>query len=82
MVMARPAAVAFDVIGTLMDLEPLRAQLAGIGLPPHLLEQWYDRTIRNGMALSATGDYAEFPDAAAWALREITGYAITDAQVT
>ena len=79
--MARPAAVAFDVIGTLMDLEPLRAQLADIGQPPHLLEQWYARTIRDGMALSATGDYAEFPDVAASALREITGYALTDAQV-
>lgn len=79
--MARPAAVAFDVIGTLMDLEPLRAQLADIGQPPHLLEQWYARTIRDGMALSATGDYAEFPDVAASALREITGYEVTDAQV-
>jgi 2-haloacid dehalogenase len=79
--MARPAAVAFDVIGTLMDLEPLRVQLTDIGQPPHLLEQWYARTIRDGMALSATGDYADFPDVAASALREITGYAVTDAQV-
>ena len=52
----RPAVVAFDVIETLMSLEPLRARLTDIGQPPALLEAWYTRTLRDGMALSATGD--------------------------
>src|SRR5580692_6168360 len=40
----RPAVVAFDVIETLMSLEPLRARLVEIGQPPHLLEAWHTRT--------------------------------------
>jgi 2-haloacid dehalogenase len=73
----RPAAVAFDVIGTLMSLEPLRDRLPR----PDLLEAWYTRTLRDGMALSASGGYADFPDVAAAALRAVTDYTITDPQV-
>jgi len=73
----RPAAVAFDVIGTLMSLEPLRDRLPR----PDLLEAWYIRTLRDGAALSASGGYADFPDVAAAALRAVTGYTINDTQV-
>jgi len=34
----RPVAVAFDVVETLMPLEPLRERFTAIGLPPHLLD--------------------------------------------
>jgi 2-haloacid dehalogenase len=78
----RPAAVAFDVIDTLMSLEPLRARLTGIGQPPGLLEAWYTRTLRDGMALSATGDYVSFTDVAEAALRALTHFTIGDEQVT
>ena len=77
----RPAVVAFDVIETLMSLEPLRARLTEASQPPGLLEAWYTRTLRDGMALSATGDYAAFPDVAEAALRGLTNYSITDEQV-
>ena len=77
----RPVAVAFDVIGTLMSIEPLRGRLTGIGQPPHLLEAWYARTVRDGMALSATGDFAAFPEVARSCLRALTGHAISDEQV-
>ena len=77
----RPTAVVFDVIETLMSLEPLRARLVDIGQPPHLLEAWYTRTLRDGMALSATGDYATFSDVAESSLRGLTGYSISDEQV-
>jgi 2-haloacid dehalogenase len=77
----RPAVVAFDVIETLMSLEPLRARLTDIGQPPALLEAWYTRTLRDGMALSATGDYAEFTDVAEAALRGLTHYTVSDEQV-
>ena len=56
--------MAFDVIDTLMSLEPLRARLTDIGQPPSLLEAWYTRTLRDGMALSATGDFVGFTDVA------------------
>jgi 2-haloacid dehalogenase len=77
----RPAVVAFDVIETLMSLEPLRERLTGIGQPPHLLEAWYTRTLRDGMALSATGDFVPFTDVAEGALRGLTGYTVSDEQV-
>jgi 2-haloacid dehalogenase len=77
----RPAVVAFDVIETLMSLEPLRAQLTEIGQPPALLEAWYTRTLRDGMALSATGDYVPFSDVAEAALRALTHYTVGDEQV-
>jgi len=77
----RPAVVAFDVIETLMSLEPLRERLADAGQPPHLLEAWYTRTLRDGMALSATGDYVAFTDVAESSLRGLTGYTLSDEQV-
>ena len=77
----RPAVVAFDVIETLMSLEPLRERLTEIGQPSHLLEAWYTRTLRDGMALSATGDFAPFTDVAESALRGLTGYTVSDEQV-
>jgi 2-haloacid dehalogenase len=78
---ARPAVVAFDVIETLMSLEPLRARLTEAGQPPELLEAWYTRTLRDGVALSAAGDYVAFGDVAEAALRGVTNYTISDEQV-
>jgi 2-haloacid dehalogenase len=77
----RPAVVAFDLIDTLMSLEPLRERLVGAGQPAYLLEAWYTRTLRDGMALSATGDYAAFTDVAESSLRGLAGQAIGDEQV-
>jgi 2-haloacid dehalogenase len=77
----RPAVVAFDVIETLMSIEPLRDRLTAAGQPPHLLEAWYTRTLRDGMALSATGDYVAFTDVAESALRGLTNYSLSDEQV-
>jgi 2-haloacid dehalogenase len=77
----RPAVVAFDVIETLMSIEPLRERLTAAGQPPHLLEAWYTRTLRDGMALSATGDYVAFTDVAESALRGLTNYSLGDEQV-
>ena len=79
--MRRPAVVAFNVIDTLMSLEPLRERLTAMGQPAYLLEAWYTRTLRDGMALSATGDFAPFNDVAEAALRGLTGYTVSDEQV-
>lgn len=78
---SRPAAVAFDVIDTLMTLDPLRSRLTDIGQPPYLLEAWYTRTVRDGMVLSTTGDYAEFHDVAATTLRDLAPGSVSDEQV-
>src|SRR5712691_4462218 len=57
-----------------MRLEPLRDLFTAVGLPPHLLELWFTRTLRDGIALAATGDYAPFRQVAAHALRIVSGY--------
>jgi 2-haloacid dehalogenase len=79
---SRPAVVAFDVIETLMSLEPLRARLVEADQPAHMLEAWYTRTLRDGMALSAAADYVAFTDVAEAALRALTNYSISDEQIT
>ncbi len=76
----RPAAVAFDVIETLMPLAPLRERLAAVGQPPDLLELWFTRTLRDGIALSAAGDFVPFDEVAAAALHTLTGYRLSDEQ--
>src|SRR5262249_28510040 len=58
---SRPAAVVFDVIETLMPPAPLRERFAAAGLPPYLLELWFTRTLRDGMALAATGGTRRLP---------------------
>lgn len=72
----RPSAVAFDVIETLMPLEPLRPRIEQIGQPGHLLELWFTRTLRDGIALTAAGDFRPFADVAANALRTVTGHRV------
>lgn len=67
----RPQTVAFDVVETLMSLEPLRPRFAEVGLAPGLLEHWFDRLLRDGMALTLAGDYEPFPTMAAAALRTL-----------
>src|SRR5712691_5336962 len=56
-----------------MPLEPLRDLFTAVGLPPHLLDLWFTRTLRDGIALAATGDYAPFRQVAAHALRIVPG---------
>lgn len=70
----RPRAVAFDVVETLMPLEPLRGRLAEVGQPAHVLETWFLRTLRDGVALSATGEFHPFPAVARQALDVATGH--------
>jgi len=67
----RPQAVAFDVVETLISLEPLRRRFVEIGLHATALERWFDRILRDGMALTLVGDYAPFPDAASASLRVV-----------
>ena len=58
----------------------MAARLAAAGAPPEVLAGWYERTLRDGFALSLAGGYVSFPDVAASALRSLTG--LPDAAVT
>ncbi|MHA6803508.1 haloacid dehalogenase type II [Salinifilum ghardaiensis] len=68
----RPHAVVFDVIETLMSLDPLRDRFIDVGLAGNLLEHWFDRVLREGMTLTLTGDYEPFPAVAATSLRTLS----------
>ncbi|MGQ0464136.1 MAG: HAD-IA family hydrolase [Sporichthyaceae bacterium] len=77
----RPAAVAFDVVETLINLEPMGERFVEVGLPPEAVWAWFPRTLLYGVGLSVVGDYVPFPAAAAESLRTLTRYEISDAGV-
>jgi len=56
----RPKMVAFDVIGTLFPLEPLRPSVVALGLPPAGLEGWFAAGCRDAFAMAAVGDFKPF----------------------
>ncbi|MGH3432458.1 MAG: HAD-IA family hydrolase, partial [Thermocrispum sp.] len=58
-------------VQTLMSLEPLRARLTDSGFARTTLERWFDRIVRDGMALSLAGDYVAFPTLATNTLRTL-----------
>ncbi len=78
---SRPAAVAFDVNETLFPLEPLDARFSAAGLDPSLRPLWFARTLRDGFALSAAGDFRPFPEVAAAALRSVSHRSLDDETV-
>ncbi|MGK2853907.1 MAG: haloacid dehalogenase type II [Microbacteriaceae bacterium] len=77
----RPHTVAFDVVETLMTLEPLRPRFVDLGLHESALERWFDRMLRDGMALTLAGDYQPFPVVAASALHIVGAGRLSDGEV-
>ncbi len=77
----RPLAVAFDVLETLLDLQPLRDRFKDIGLSPELVQPWFLRFQRDCMALALSGDFGEFYPAARQALRTESGQRVTEEQI-
>jgi 2-haloacid dehalogenase len=55
-----PAVAIFDVNETLSDMAPLAGRFEDVGAPGHLLASWFAATLRDGIALAASGDYADF----------------------
>jgi 2-haloacid dehalogenase len=52
--------VAFDIIGTVFPLEPLRSSVVALGLPPAGLEGWFAAGCRDAFAMAAVGDFEPF----------------------
>lgn len=67
----RPKAVAFDIIGTVFPLEPLRPSIVALGLPPLGLEGWFAAGCRDAFAMAAVGDYAPFTTVLEGALDQV-----------
>jgi 2-haloacid dehalogenase len=76
-----PSAVAFDVMETLIALEPLGSRLEAVGLPATVVQAWFPRTLLYGVGLSVVGDYVPFPVAAAASLRAVSGHRLSEDEV-
>lgn len=61
--------VFLDVNGTLSDPSPLRECFEAHGFHGEALEVWLASTVRDGVALTAAGAYADFEEVAEAALR-------------
>lgn len=68
---ARPRVVAFDIVGTVFPLEPLRPAIQALGLPPSGLEHWFAAGLRDAFALSASGDFKPFASVLGAALDQV-----------
>jgi 2-haloacid dehalogenase len=66
-----PSVAILDVNETLSDLAPLAGRFEDVGAPGDLLGTWFAATLRDGIALAASGQYAAFPDVARGALRPL-----------
>lgn len=67
----RPKVVAFDIIGTTFNLEPLSTALVDLGLPAASGEFLYTASLRDTFALAATGGFAPFRAVMAGCLDEV-----------
>lgn len=68
----RVEAVVFDVLETLLDLDPIGARLEEVGQPAAVLGPFFLRFQRDAMALTLAGDVADFTSTARQALRTET----------
>jgi 2-haloacid dehalogenase len=66
-----PSLALLDVNETLSDLAALAGRFEDVGAPAHLLPTWFASTLRDGIAIAATGEYADFQDVARAAARTL-----------
>ena len=64
-----PAAVVFDIFGTLFSLEPVGERLERAGLPRSSLDLLFARTLRDAFALEVAGDFHRFREVMAGTLQ-------------
>lgn len=77
----RPHVVVFDVLETLLNLDPLAARLEKVGQPASLLGPWFMRFQRDAMALTLAGDAAPFEPVAREALRTETWHKLSETDI-
>jgi len=77
----RPDVVVFDVLETLLNLDPLSARLEEVGQPATVLGPWFMRFQRDAMALTLAGDEAPFEPVARQALRTETQHKLSETDI-
>jgi 2-haloacid dehalogenase len=78
---SRPDVVIFDVLETLLDLDPLAERFEAVGQPGDMLGPWFLRFQRDAMALTLAGDEAPFEPVARQALRTESKQALDEADI-
>lgn len=63
--------IVFDVNETLSDMSPMGARFAEVGAPPELAKLWFASLLRDGFALTASGDSRGFAEIGATVLRQL-----------
>lgn len=74
----KPHAVLFDALGTLFALDPVRHALITAGLPDGALELAMARTLRDGFALEATGQFRKFTEIFSSHVRDLSSDDLED----
>jgi 2-haloacid dehalogenase len=65
----RPRLLVFDVNETLSDMGPMAARFEDVGAPGHLAKLWFAELLRDGFAVTVSGDLERFATLGAEALR-------------
>jgi len=65
----RPSVIVFDVNDTLSDLSPLGARFVEVGASASAAPLWFTTVLRDGFALTVTGENPRFTDLAREQLR-------------
>ena len=65
----RPRLIVFDVNETLSDMGPMAERFVSVGAPAHLAATWFAGLLRDGFALTITGDNPSFAELASQSLR-------------
>ena len=65
----RPSLLVFDVNETLSDMAPMAGRFEDVGAPAHLAKLWFAELLRDGFALTASGDIESLATLGAEALR-------------
>ena len=63
---SRLSAVAFDVVETLMPLEPLAARFERAGLPASALREWFTRLLAQGWVDVVRAQNPDVPNLYSW----------------
>ncbi|GAA1135667.1 haloacid dehalogenase type II [Nesterenkonia lutea] len=77
----RVEAVVFDVLETLLDLDPIGSRLQEVGQQSSVLGPFFMRFQRDAMALSLAGENADFTRTARQALRTETQQGMSDSDI-
>lgn len=63
--------IVFDVNETLSDMSPMGVRFSDVGAPAELAKLWFATLLRDGFALTASGDNGSFAAIGAEVLREL-----------